>query len=68
MTNRIASAEGSEERRQFVLYLGGKGCQFRSIGKFQFLMVSEVEFEFDEGSEMQQALPQRGKFVEDGAS
>lgn len=60
MTDGIAGAEGVGERTERINYLIGQATQLVSVGKLQFLVVGEVEFEFEQRSQMKQAVAQIG--------
>ncbi|EDY96499.1 hypothetical protein BACPLE_00942 [Phocaeicola plebeius DSM 17135] len=51
-----------------LLNLTGDVFQFRTVGKLQFLVVAEVEFQFHEGGEVEQLVAQDSQFTAESAA
>ena len=59
----VASSEGGGETGDFLLYVLSYAEEFRAVGKLQFLVVGEVEFEFEQGGEVEEAFAEVGEAV-----
>ena len=63
----VARSEGGRETGDFLLYVLSYAEEFRAVGKLQFLVVGEVEFEFEQGGEVEEAFAEVGEAVGDAA-
>ncbi|CDD33298.1 putative uncharacterized protein [Bacteroides sp. CAG:714] len=59
----VSRTEGTHQSAYHLLYLGSYRLQLRTVGKLQFLVVAEVEFQFHQRGEMQQLLAQGSQFL-----
>ena len=64
----IAHAERIYQVMDNLLNLTGDIFQFRTVGKLQFFVVAEVEFQFHKGSEVEQFVAQDSQFTTESAT
>ena len=51
------------EGGNLLFYFRSQGTQFAAVGKLQFLMIAEVQFQFEQGGHLQEFFAQNGQFT-----